>query len=304
MPQAYTCSWIELEVHEVIPPLVYVDKSSESDMSTVVVALSGSEDQTNIMLKKVIKLKRRYRGKRKPKIKENRRRARPGRSRSGFLAIGAPFNNNEFLINQNERDAMIIDGKQKCTAPVMTHGKNDMDYYNEANKEQNFLHHHSDKEDNHCATTCSEMMAKTCYGQDSSPHCTSSKSNETSDYDSLYSPSESSSGCSSHCETEHANDNILNDELFDIDFALRNFEADYSAHQWELKEQLITLPRQQLETRCSLLMDQLKDLEERSQNMQMMHGISRVKELELELELLTQENRRLRGVAADSPTAE
>lgn len=303
MPQAYTCSWMELEVHEVTPPLVYVDKSSESDMSTVAALseLSGSEDQTKIMLKKVIKLKRRYRGKRKPKIKENRRRARPGRSRSGFLAIGAPFNNNEFLINQNERDAMIIDGKQKCTATVMTHVKSDMDYNNEANQEQNFLHHCSDKD---CATTCSEMMAKTCYGQDSSPHCTSSKSNETSDYDSLHSPSESSSGCSSHCETEHAKDNIQNDELFDIDFALRNFEADYSAHQWELKEQLITLPRQQLETRCSLLMDQLKDLEERSQNMQMMHGMSRVNELELELELLREENRRLRGVAADSLTAE
>nr|XP_054752116.1 uncharacterized protein LOC129257747 [Lytechinus pictus] len=216
------------------------------------------ENQVKV-LKNDIKLKKRFRGKRKPKRKENRRRARPGKSRSGFLTIGAPFNNNEFLINQ--RDATLA-----TTSLGSEEG----------------------------------LVAKNC-GQCPSPHSTSSSggSESTSDYESLHSPSaSSSSGCS--IEAEYPQDDKINDEMFDIDFALQNFEADYSAHQWELKTQLMTLPRQQLESRCSLLMDQVKDLEERVEKREEVH----VQELELELEALRKENRRLKRVSADSSTPE
>lgn len=235
------------------------------------------ENTTNSSVPRVSKKRcRRFRGKRKPKRKENRRRVRHGKSRTGFM-IGAPFNDNEFLLSQRQSVVQFLEGK-------LVHIQLDNPFDSTCEKK---LCRNS--QSCPCSPTFSQRFCATSRG--SCEICSEgSASGETSDYSSLHSPTGSISKPVDGGEDSCVDD--FEDEVFDEEFAMRNFEADYSAQQREMREDLMKISRQELEERCLALMDQEKDLEERCQ---IYEERRRIRDLEQELESLTEENRWLRG---------
>ncbi|XP_072175168.1 uncharacterized protein [Diadema setosum] len=256
---------------------------------------TGPEETANIEPKKK---RLRSRGKRKRvRRKEHRRRVRPGRSRrGGYVRIGAPLNDNAYLLSQRflaygpaSEDIHNTDGCLNFTASsTVTYVPSDSPYMGQGPEMCEYSGRISTLSS---PERCCEMPRRAC-----DISLSGASEGDTSDYGtggSVNSPVHVSGGVIS-CSYLHDEQQIGSEAgdhfgdsshgLFDETFAQKNFEADYSAQEQVLRSELTGLPRRELEERCTVLMDRVKELEE----------TRRMEELKREMEELLEENGRLR----------
>ncbi|XP_071509574.1 uncharacterized protein [Diadema antillarum] len=256
---------------------------------------SGPEEAANMEPKRK---RLRSRGKRKRvRRKEHRRRVRPGRSRrGGYVRIGAPLNDNAYLLSQRflaygpaSENIHNADGCLNFTASsTVTYVPSDSPYMGQGPEMREFSGRISTSPER-----CCEMPRRAC-----DISVSGASEGDTSDYGTGGSVNSPVGGggvfsCSYlHDEQQigseagdHFGDSTCSSHgLFDETFAQKNFEADYSAQEQVLRSELTGLPRRELEERCTMLMDRVKELEE----------TRRMEELKQEMEELLEENRHLR----------